>query len=74
MPAPAAPRNAGQQQQAQQRTGTSSSAFGKAVIWRRASRPRLPSEAERVTMMPVPTAMTSAGTWVTMPSPTVSSV
>jgi hypothetical protein len=34
----------------------------------------LPSEAERVTMMPVPTAITSAGTWVTMPSPTVSSV
>jgi hypothetical protein len=32
------------------------------------------SDADRVTMMPVPIAITSAGTWVTMPSPMVSSV
>ncbi|MNV94102.1 hypothetical protein D3C71_1888730 [compost metagenome] len=53
---------------------TSRSVLGKEPTWRIASRLRLASEEERVTMMPVPTAITSAGTWVTMPSPMVSSV
>ncbi len=53
---------------------TSASALGTDVIWRVTSLASVESEAERVTMMPVPTAMTSAGTCVTMPSPMVSKV
>ncbi len=40
--------------------------------WLDACEPTSPSpEFERVTIMPVATAMSSAGTWVTSPSPTV---
>ncbi len=53
---------------------TSSRVLGNELTWRSASRLRFASDDERVTMMPVPTAITSAGTCVTMPSPIVSSV
>ena len=53
---------------------TKRSVFGNEVIWDSTWELRFESEAERVTMMPVPTAMTSAGTCVTMPSPMVRSV
>ncbi|MNV71890.1 hypothetical protein D3C71_1649360 [compost metagenome] len=53
---------------------TRKSVLGKELTCRSASRLRLVSEDDRVTMMPVPTAITSAGTWVTMPSPIVKRV
>ena len=36
--------------------------------------PRLPSEAARVTMIPVAVEISNAGIWLTNPSPTVNSV
>ena len=42
-------------------------------IWSAISVPRSFSEAERVTMMPVATEISSAGIWAARPSPTVSS-
>jgi hypothetical protein len=47
---------------------------GKANNCRSTSLPSWPSDAERVTMSPVPTEITSAGICVTMPSPIVSNV
>ncbi len=40
--------------------------------WRPAARPSSASAFSRVTIMPVDTAISSAGTWVTSPSPIVS--
>jgi hypothetical protein len=42
------------------------------VSWVEAELPRSDSAFERVTMMPVATAMSRAGIWVTSPSPMVS--
>jgi hypothetical protein len=41
--------------------------------WRMASVPRSPVAVERVTMRPVATLISSAGTWLTRPSPMLSS-
>ena len=49
-----------------------SSAFGCAVSCLVMSRPKSDSLAARVTMIPVAVEIKSAGTCVTMPSPTVS--
>jgi hypothetical protein len=42
-------------------------------IWPAISEPRSRSDADRVTMMPVATEISSAGIWAARPSPTVSS-
>ena len=55
-------------------TAAISSARGSCTSWRERSWPNEPSEAARVTMMPVAVEISSAGIWVTMPSPIVSSV
>ena len=51
-----------------------SSARGSWTSWRDRSWPKEPSEAARVTMMPVAVEISSAGIWVTIPSPIVRSV
>ncbi len=49
------------------------SARGWLTIWLARSWPRFDSPTERVTMMPVAVEISSAGIWLTRPSPTVSS-
>ncbi len=55
-------------------TPTISKVRGNADNCRTSSRPSSPSDEERVTIRPVPTEITSAGIWVTMPSPIVNKV
>ena len=47
---------------------------GSWTSWRVRSWPNEPSDAARVTMIPVAVEISSAGIWVTMPSPIVRSV
>ncbi len=64
----------GRKASAHNTTATMAITRGYAITCFDTSSPSRASEAARVTMMPVAVAMMSAGTCVTMPSPTVSSV